>query len=166
MNRERLNSVNRLNGTAQVIGSARLNGWGIRFDLYSGGDNRCGVTDMVPSEDEYVLGVLYEVPFDLVFAPKGQQSRMDKIEGAKADCTGNYRKKRVFVSRGERTVPAVTYIGTEAGKKRFLEKSEEERRVSKQYFAHLLAGAKQFNFPAAYMSYLRRQAGRGHDGAW
>ena len=64
-----------------------------------------------------------------------------------------------FLSSAERTVRAVTYIGTEVGKRRFLEESENERRVSEKYFSHLLAGAKQFNFPDAYVAYLRRQAG-------
>lgn len=150
----------RLGVEVEAVGVARLDGWGIRFDLYSSKkENLCGVTDIIPRDDEYVLGILYEVPFDLVFAPKGQQSKMDEIEGARPNCTGNYRKERVFVSAGKRIVRAVTYIGTRAGRRRFLEKSENERRVSEKYFSHLLAGAKQFNFPDAYIAYLRRQAG-------
>jgi hypothetical protein len=65
MDPERLNAPERLDGVAIVCGVARLQGWGIRFDLYSI-NNRCGVTDVVQSAQEYVLGILYEVPMSLV----------------------------------------------------------------------------------------------------
>jgi hypothetical protein len=35
--------------------------WGIRFDLYSA-NQECGVTDIVSTAREHVLGILYEVP--------------------------------------------------------------------------------------------------------
>jgi hypothetical protein len=88
MNAERLNCPERLNGKARVVGVARLEGYGIRFDLYSR-RNRCGVTDIVKAVNEHVLGVLYDVPIRLVVAPEGKQSKMDEFEGARSDGTGN-----------------------------------------------------------------------------
>jgi hypothetical protein len=82
MDPNRLNSADRLDGDAEVVGVARLKGWGIRFDLYSGGENHCGVTDIIPRVREHVEGVLYKVPYRSVVAPRGQRSRMDVVEGA------------------------------------------------------------------------------------
>lgn len=92
MNPTRLNAPQRLDGRARGIGVARVDGWGIRFDLYSV-TNRCAVTDIIPAKDEYVLGVLYDVPIPFVVARRGKPSRMDKVEGAKADGSGNYKRQ-------------------------------------------------------------------------
>ena len=54
MNAERLNCPERLNGKARVVGVARLEGYGIRFDLYSQ-TNKCGVTHIVRAANEHVL---------------------------------------------------------------------------------------------------------------
>jgi hypothetical protein len=121
----------------------------------------CGVTDIVPSRDEHVLGVLYEVPYRLVVAPRGRRSMMDEIEGAGLGKKSNYKRTRVFVSRDGARIEALTYAGTVAGRNRFLKKpSSNERRVSQEYFNYLLAGATTFGFPATYIAYLRRQAGQ------
>jgi hypothetical protein len=61
MNPDRMNRSDRLNKKAHVVGVARLNGWGIRFDLYSK-ENECGVTDVVLAANEHVHGVVYDVP--------------------------------------------------------------------------------------------------------
>ncbi len=159
MNPARLNSEERLQGAAVVIGMARLWGWGIRFDLYSGGNNRCGVTDMVQRPQEHVDGVLYEVPYRLVVASRGQRSRMDVIEGAGLGRDSNYLQRKVLVSIKGGTVEARTYVGTAAGRDRFLRCPVEDRRVSRDYFAHVLRGARLFRLSAKYISYLRRQAG-------
>jgi hypothetical protein len=55
MEPERLNSSDRLAGAAQVVGVARLDHWGIRFDFFSA-NNECGVTDIVSAAREHVLG--------------------------------------------------------------------------------------------------------------
>ena len=154
----RLNSADRLGGAARVIGVARLNHWGIRFDLYSS-ENECGVTDIVSNAREHVLGVLYEVPYRTVVAPRGQRSPMDKIEGARLGRQSNYKRQRILVRSDGKTVEARTYIGTAPGRKRFLRQSPNERRVSQAYFAYLLSGARQFRLPKPYVAYLRRQAG-------
>src|ERR1700686_518737 len=82
MNPARLNSPERLNNKAKKPRVARLDGRGIRFDIYSE-CNGCGVTDIRESASEYVLGVLYDVPVRLVVPVAGGRSRMDEIEGAK-----------------------------------------------------------------------------------
>jgi hypothetical protein len=159
MDTEHLNSSERLNGKARVVGVARLDGRGIRFDLYSI-KSRCGVTDIVTAVNEHVLGVLYDIPIRLVIAPKGKRSRMDEIEGARPDETGNYRRVAVSVVVGARKIDAVTYVGTDAGRRRFAQKTAEEQRVSDDYFGHLMRGAQTFEFPQEYRRYLERLAGR------
>jgi len=159
MSSARLNSPKRLNKRARRPFRARLDAWGIRFDLYSK-CNASGVTDIVQVDGEYVMGVVYKVPVRLVYAPTGKRSKMDEIEGTRTDGTGNYQRKRINVvnGRGE-TIPVVTYIGTEHGTRRFLRRDELDRRVSRTYFSHLLKGAHKFRFADSYISYLQRQAG-------
>jgi hypothetical protein len=154
----RLNSLRRLGGVARVVGVARLDRWGIRFDLYSS-NNETGVTDIVLSKREHVLGVLYEVPYRTVVAPRGHRSPMEKIEGARLGRKSNYKRQRILVRSNGKTVEARTYVGTAPGRKRFLRRSPNERRVSQAYFGYLLSGARQFRLPKSYVAYLRRQAG-------
>jgi hypothetical protein len=158
MEPERLNSSDRLAGVAQAIGFARLDHWGIRFDVYSV-KNNCGVTDIVPTAQENVLGVLYEVPYRAVVAPRGQRSRMDEIEGARLGRLSNYKRQKILVRRNGGNVEAQTYVGTTLGRRRFLRRSSEDRQVSEAYFEHLVAGARRFKLPKSYVTYLRRQAG-------
>ena len=149
----RLNDPNRLNGQASTTSEARLDGWGIRFDLYST-RNDSAVTDIVPAPGEHVIGVLYEVPQDAL-------AKMDEIEGVRPDGTGNYQRAIVgpSVVPDGKTVTAVTYVGTEAGRERFRNQPAKRRTVKSAYFDHLLDGAHQFNFSAEYFAYLRQQAG-------
>ena len=158
MNPGRLNSVERLDGKAKTVGVARLDGWGVRFDLYSE-SNGCGVTDIIVAPDEFVLGVLYEVPTPYVVARSGGRSRMDRIEGAKSDGSGNYEKQCLNVIIGDDTVKAITYIGTSLGRKRFAAKSTQRKQVSHEYFQNLEQGAKFFGLPELYTSYLKEKAG-------
>jgi hypothetical protein len=154
----RLNSSERLAGVARVIGVACLDHWGIRFDLYSAKYDY-GVTDIVPTPREHVLGVLYKVPYRSVVAPRGERSLMDKIEGARRGRLGNYKRQKILVRSDGEIVEARTYVGTALGRKRFLRESSENRRVSEAYFEHLLAGARRFKLPQSYVTYLQRQAG-------
>lgn len=158
MNPDRLNCPDRLNQKARVVGVARLNGWGIRFDLYSE-TNGCGVTDIARAVNEHVFGVLYDVPIRLVVAQAGRQSRMDRFEGARPDGTGNYQRIRLSVTADERQLTAVTYVGTDVGRQRFARKTAAEQQVSERYFGHLESGAQAFRFPREYKAYLTEQAG-------
>jgi hypothetical protein len=160
MDPDRLNAIQRLDGSAQVVGKARLRGWGIRFDLYSE-TNGCGVTNITQRAREHVDGVLYRVPYRLVVSPRGQRSRMDEIEGAKLSKKSNYKQRKVSVVRGGKQIEARTYVGTIAGRNRFQICPREARQVSDAYFGYLLAGAKRFELSATYITYLRRQARRG-----
>jgi hypothetical protein len=90
---------------------ARLNGWGIRFDLYSI-TNGCGATHIIQSAPEYVLGILYDVPTRLVIAENQQRSRMDEIERARPDGNGNYQRLTVNVDFQGSNIEAITYTGT------------------------------------------------------
>jgi hypothetical protein len=156
MDPNRLNSKKRLKGAAQDPTLVQLKCWGIRFDLYSE-CNGCGVTDIVRSAREHVEGVLYRVPYRLVVARRGERSRMDEIEGAGLGKCSNYKRLKVAIWKDGKKIEARTYVGTVSGRQRFLKRSSEERRVSKDYFGHVLAAAKQFEFPSSYVAYLRRQ---------
>jgi Gamma-glutamyl cyclotransferase, AIG2-like len=159
MSPSRLNSSCRLRKKARRPKSARLEGWGVRFDLYSTG-NECGVANIVEVTGEYVLGIVYQVPARLIYARTGRRSKMDEIEGVQLDGKGNYKRQRIdgITVDGEK-VSAVTYVGTSHGKRRFLLRSQQERAVSSAYFSHLLKGAEKFAFSEKYISYLRRQVG-------
>ena len=160
MNAERLNCPERLNGKARVVGVARLEGYGIRFDLYSQ-TNKCGVTHIVRAANEHVLGVPTDVPIRLSSGSTGKRSKMDEVEGARPDGTGNYQRVRLSVEMDKRNVSAVTYVGTDAGKRRFARRTAEEQHVSDEYFEHLRLGSQTFEFPGEYRAYLlERQAGR------
>jgi len=161
MDPDRLNSDKRLKGAAEVVGVAQLPDWGIRFDLYSEG-NQCAVADIVPSAREHVEGILYRVPYGKVIAPRGQRSEMDKIEGAGLGERSNYKRQKVSVVRNGKKIEARTYVGTVAGRRRFLRQSIEDRRVSADYFGYILGGARRFNLTRQYIGYLRRRAGAGH----
>lgn len=162
MDPDRLNSAARLDGAAKAIGVGRLKGWGIRFDLY-GELALGGVTDIVQKKTEHVEGVLYKVPYRSVVSPRGQRPRMDEIEGARLGEESNYKRLKISVLRGRKKVEPRTYVGTVAGRKRFLRRSTEDRLVSDTYFAHILTGARRFRLPASYVAYLRRQAVVRHE---
>jgi hypothetical protein len=158
MTPNRLNARERLNGAAVERGVARLNGWSIRFDLYSI-TNGCGATDIIQSAPEYVLGILYDVPTRLVIAENQQRSRMDEIERARPDGNGNYQRLTVNVDFHGSNIEAITYAGTRRGRERFAAKTPQEQRVSVKYFGHLETGAAKLNFPDDYRAYLKAKAG-------
>ena len=148
----------RLNNDIQELGVARLDGWGILFDIYSK-SNRCGVTDLVVAS-EYVLGVLYRLRRDLVIASPGERSPMDKIEGAGLDEYSNYERIEVRVQTQDSDVSAFTYAGADAGRRRYLQKSSFDQRVSRSYFQHLLSAVrKSFISLQEYVTYLVSKAG-------
>lgn len=159
MNPSRLNKECRLDGRAEIVGAARLDGWGVRFNLYSN-KKTYGVTNIVQRSQEHVLGVLFKVSYRDVIAQRGQRSPMDKVENArKKDRKGSYKRQWIEVKFGNQRVKAVTYLGTYYGRQCFRRKSEQDRQVHNQYFRHLLIGAEQFQFPQKYVDYLNRQAG-------
>jgi hypothetical protein len=106
MDPDRLNSSDRLNHAAEVVGVGRLNEWGVIFDLYSV-TNKCGVTDIVERTDQHVLGIVYRVRADLVYARPGERSKMDKIEDARPDGQGNYQRRAVVILVDGRRLDAV-----------------------------------------------------------
>jgi len=84
---------------------------------------------------------------------------MDKIDGAKADGSGNYKRQIIRVTSRGGPVDAITYVGTAVGRKKFVSKTMPEKQVSHDYFGNLEAGAKKFRLPKEYKSYLREHAG-------
>jgi hypothetical protein len=84
---------------------------------------------------------------------------MDKIEGARRGPLSNYKRLKILVRKDRKDVEARTYVGTVLGRKRFLRHTPEDRRVSENYFSYLLAGARRFELPQSFVTYLERQAG-------
>ena len=91
----RLNSPERLRGDATPAGLAEtVDNYELRFDVWSIGNN-CAAADIVPEGDSTVLGVLYEVPDELMSrdtAPRGRRS-FDAIEG------NAYERRSIRVKR-------------------------------------------------------------------
>src|SRR5208282_4808035 len=85
---------------------------------------------------------------------------MDRIEGAGRGPKSNYRLQRHLVRTGGNSLWAVTYAGTEEGRRRFQRRADNESSVSVAYFRHLVQGAVLFCFPVPYLIYLRRMAGK------
>jgi hypothetical protein len=159
MSTKRLNSTNRLEGCAKPIGKARLDGWGIRFDLYSE-SNDCAVTDIIRSHQEFVWGVLFLVPRELVIARRGERSRMDVVEGAGLGSLSNYRRATIYVRRGKYLMQAETYLGTSEARRRFEALQPNAQRVSREYFGYVAVGCKSHKLPKSYLAKIKKQAGR------
>jgi hypothetical protein len=80
MSPERLNHFDRLNGRAKVLGVARLDGWGVRFDLFSR-RNACVLANIVESRGEHVLGVLFFTYYKTLCFRTGsnEQAALDRL---------------------------------------------------------------------------------------
>ena len=158
MSSKRLNSPERLCGKAEFIGIAKLDHYRLVFDLYSE-CNGCAVSDIVPDPSDQVWGVLCHVSRDLVIAPPEQRSKMDEIEGAKPDCTGNYHRIEIEVQLDTgRTVRSYTYVGTKEGRHRYQEKPPNRQATTQEYVSHILTGAKEHCLPEPYIDQIRQIA--------
>ena len=156
MDSKRLNSAKRLDGEAEVFGKAKLEGHELLFDLWSV-KNHSAAADIKEETGNHVWGVLYRVPCELVIAEQGRGSKMDCIEGAKSDGTGNYTRVQVKFVKGDGTSEeAYTYVGTKTERGKFPKCSD--RKVSGGYLDHILRGAYEHSLPKGYIQEIKNIA--------
>ena len=144
----RLNSENRLNGTAKKIGIVyTLDKFDFAFTVWSKG-NKCAVADLIPNGKNNIWGVLYEVPDERVFRSmkKGKEKCLDQIEGEGY----NYKRIKIKVSdiNDKQISDEVhTYVASDVRRK-------DNLKTSKDYVAHILEGLNDNKIPNEYIGYV------------
>jgi hypothetical protein len=141
---ERLNSPDRLNGDAVSLGRADLEGYTLRFDVWSDG-NQCAASDIVEEADQIVQGVLYNVPDCLMTretTPPGRRS-FDSIEGPR------YERSDVRVRRPDgSTVTAITYTARPDSRR-------SDILTSVEYVTHIVMGLRDNAADAEYIDTVK-----------
>lgn len=143
----RLNSPDRLNGAATLIGLGRTVR---RYDLaFTRQSERQGfaVADLVPG-DSRVYGVIYEIPDSRIYRdPKSRLMTLDQIEGEGRA----YRRTPIEVERldsGE-IAQMLTYLVIER---------TVGLRTSVEYVRHIVTGLREFGAPDDYVQYVKGRA--------
>lgn len=146
----RLNSPERLRGDATPAGLAEtVDNYELRFDVWSIGNN-CAAADIVPEGDSTVLGVLYEVPDELMSrdtAPRGRRS-FDAIEG------NAYERRSIRVKRKDGAIlEAVTYI---------VRQPARDLRTSIEYVSNIVVGLRDNGADERYITRVKHAAARNN----
>ena len=125
---------------AEFVSVARLPNYRLDFTRYSV-KRQGGVADVVRARGETVWGVLYDVP-------SGEMAALDRKEGVASRA---YERKRVMVATaaGPR-VRAVTYSVID---------KEPGQTPSEHYLGLILAGAREWALPEAYVQMLEGMRG-------
>jgi gamma-glutamylcyclotransferase (GGCT)/AIG2-like uncharacterized protein YtfP len=124
--------------TAAALGTARLPGW--RFVIM--GD---GYASVVPSPGSEVHGVLWRLkPRDLA-----------ALNAYESIDSGLYRRCMLTVMHGCRAAPALVYLA----------RDRSEGRPKPGYQEIVVAAAREWALPAAYIQILERWGPPGHSGA-
>jgi hypothetical protein len=142
--RGRLNGPRRLNGHASVQGPAEtVDDYDICFDVPST-TNRCAASDLVPVNDRKAVGVLYEIPDELIRGERNDgQKTLEQIEGPR------YEEKNIAVRRPNGDVAqAITFLVKPGERKSGLTTGAwyvswivyglREQGVSESYIAHVI----------------------------
>ncbi|MGI9540326.1 MAG: gamma-glutamylcyclotransferase [Miltoncostaeaceae bacterium] len=115
--------------------AARLDGWGLRFDLPIGKGERA-VANVRRQADEYVWGVAYQISLR-------DAAHLDRTEGVPRA----YRRVEVDLMLAEGSVRRGYTLASERGL--------PGRKPSRRYMGLLLAGARHHGLPEAYVRFLR-----------
>jgi gamma-glutamylcyclotransferase (GGCT)/AIG2-like uncharacterized protein YtfP len=119
------------------IGGGRLNGWRWIITVR-------GYASIVRSEEDYVLGTVYELSESDVW-------NLDRFEGV---AKGDYCKEMISVSVGDRELNCLVYIDPVI----------EEGRPKEEYITRINSGIRDAGLPAEYVSrYLRPFVPAGAD---
>ena len=142
----RLNSPDRLNGAARVVGIAEtVEDYCLAFDVWSDGNN-CAASDIVRAPGRKVWGVLYEVPDERVrreTCPRGSRS-FDAIEG------NRYLRETIRVQCPDGSVvTALTYV---------VKEPQEGLRTSLDYLRHIVTGLREQGAAEDYIREVKRIA--------
>jgi Gamma-glutamyl cyclotransferase, AIG2-like len=146
MSEERLNSFERLNGSAQKIGIAySVDNFEFDFTIWSK-KNNCASSDLIPNKGRNIWGVLYSIPDERVYRTlcvKGKTC-LDQIEGEGK----NYERqiiKVLNINDNNNLVEAVTY---------FVKNKVYGLLTSIEYASYILYGLKSNKIPAEYIEYI------------
>jgi hypothetical protein len=144
---ERLNSDDRLQGDAEQIGwASTVDNYELTFDVWST-KNDCAASDIIPSGDEPVEGVLYEVPDYLIARETAQQRHrksFDQIEGPA------YERRIIRVrKRDGEEVEAITYT---------VKDPVRNLQTNSDYVAHIINGLREHGASEAYIRKVKRIA--------
>lgn len=142
----RLNSAERLNGSAKKIGIVytTLN-YELDFNIWSK-TNKCAVANLIPSKGRRIWGLLYSIPDDKVFREKCKKDAncLDKIEGE------GYTYKRdiirVAFPEGQKVNDIViTYFGIHG---------RMGLKTSTEYVTNIINGLITNEIPQDYVNYV------------
>lgn len=146
LSEERLNSTERLNGSATKIGIVYTTiNYELDFNIWSK-TNKCAVANLIPCKGRRIWGVLYSIPDDRVFRAKCKEGikSLDKIEGE-----GNtYQRELIHVAfpNGKKvTDTVITYLGING---------EMGLKTSMEYVTHIINGLNTNDIPQDYVNYV------------
>ena len=143
MNEERLNKPKRLDGSAVFSGLAIKNGY--KIDFTHTNQDGVGVTDIIKSDADYVIGCLFTIPdFKL---PK-----LDSVEGVNS---GAYRRIDDFIVNAldssinvlPRKLKVITYT---------VITKEPSPKTNSEYANHILKGIKDHCIGLKYFNNVKR----------
>jgi hypothetical protein len=146
MSEERLNSFERLNGSAQKIGIAyTVDNFEFDFTIWSK-KNNCAASDLVPNIGRNVWGVLYSIPDERVYRTLSTKGKtcLDQIEGEGK----NYDRqiiKVININDNNSLIEAVTYL---------VKNKVFGLLTSSEYVSYILNGLKNNKIPAEYIEYI------------
>ena len=120
---------------AVALGCARLPGHRLIF-TWDSAFWRGGVGHVVPSEQDDVWGVLWELG-------EPDLEALDRYEGI---AHGIYRRARIAIEHEGAAVEALIYLSND----------DRARRPSRRYVRALVRGARAHRFPPEYVRLLRR----------
>ncbi len=142
MDEKRINSQNRLKGTAKFVGLAIKKGYRLCFTHTN--SRGVGTADIVVDSDDYVIGCLYEIPDGLL-------ERLDQIEGVPS---GAYK-------RVEKTVTKLNDKLVEASQPSYavmyvVVNKEENPKTNTEYANHILRGIVTHEMGKPYFEKVKR----------
>lgn len=142
----RINSPDRLNNNAKLIGVALTEeNYEFGFTIWSK-TNECAAADIIPDKGRNIWGVLYEIPDYLIKREtSGQEKSLDQIEGEGT----NYQRIKIRVRRPDGILfetEVITYLAL---------KRKANIMTSQKYAEYILRGLKEHNMPNEYTEYIK-----------
>lgn len=145
----RLNSEERLQGAARVLGLARTEAC---FDLvfaHFSPANGCAAAHLQAGGNHPVYGVLYEIPDERVLRPApGRWRTLDDIENEGQAYFRTTIRVRLM-SDAAQIREAITYLVMDP---------QPDQKTNISYVSHILTGLREQGAPPDYLAYVTRQA--------
>lgn len=143
MDEKRLNGLDRLNGDAIFSGLAIKFGYELAFTHTN--TNGVGVSDIVKSENDYVIGCLFTIP-------KSKIPKLDSIEGVNSGAY--YRTDNFVVTKLDsslnitsRKIQVPTYV---------VVNKEINPKTNTKYANHILKGIKDHKIGLKYFNKVKK----------